>query len=132
MTAVRAQGGSGGPATRGETHISPSVVEKIAARAAGEVAGVSTAEASGLRAQIASLTGRSAAPPASADVGRETTAVALAVSIGYPLPIRRTTERVREHVMHRVHELTGLDVKEVDIVVTKLDLGEAEPRRRVE
>jgi uncharacterized alkaline shock family protein YloU len=116
---------------RGTTEISPAVVEKIAGRAAREVEGVSLVAAGGIAARIASLVGNEGRASASADVGRTTSAIDLTVSIRYPQPILEMAERVRSHVKQRVHELTGLEVQEVDITVSKLD-AEGPPRRRVE
>ena len=116
---------------RGRTEISPAVVEKIAGRAAREVEGVSLMTAAGIAARIASLVGNEGRASATADVGQTTSAIDLTVSIRYPQPILETAERVRNHVKQRVHELTGLEVQEVDITVSQLD-AVGSPRRRVE
>ena len=131
MRAGAAASGLGGEEGRGSTDISPAVVEKIAGRAAREVEGVSLVAAGGIAARIASLVGNEGRASASADVGRTTSAIDLTVSIRYPQPILEMAQRVRSHVKQRVHELTGLEVQEVDITVSKLD-AEGPPRRRVE
>ena len=61
-----------------------------------------------------------------------TTAVSLAVrcSVPYPHPVARSTEALRELLMTRVLELTGLRVQRVDINVT--DLPTRAHGRRVE
>ena len=46
--------------------------------------------------------------------------VRVAMSVRYPAPIRQVTREVREHVMERVGELTGLDVRHVDIDIPAL------------
>jgi uncharacterized alkaline shock family protein YloU len=51
------------------------------------------------------------------------------MSVRYPAPIRQVTRRVREHVTARVGELTGLDVRHVDIDVPTLITPDR--RRRV-
>jgi uncharacterized alkaline shock family protein YloU len=131
MRADAAASGLGGEEGRGSTDISPAVVEKIAGRAAREVEGVSLMTAAGIAARIASLVGNEGGASATADVGQTTSAIDLTVSIRYPQPILETAERVRNHVKQRVHELTGLEVQEVDITVSQLD-AVGSPRRRVE
>jgi uncharacterized alkaline shock family protein YloU len=52
------------------------------------------------------------------------------ISVGYPAPIRDVTRRLRDHVRTRVGDLTGLDVRQVDIEVVRL-LPAERPRGRV-
>jgi uncharacterized alkaline shock family protein YloU len=111
--------GSGLLTERGITNIAPAVVEKVAGRAATEVDGVATVAPAGLRRFFAST-----APdgPADADarVGAERTAIAVTISVRYPLPIVATTTAVRATVARRVQELTGLQVSSVDVTVAQL------------
>lgn len=116
---------------RGVTSIAPAVVEKIAGQAATEVDGVATVAPAGLRRFFSSSDPEG---PADADarVGSEQTAVAVTVSIRYPLPVRTTSEQVRSTVATRVHELTGLLVSSVDVTVAQLPTTDAVKPRRVE
>lgn len=110
----------------GEVRVAPTVVEKIARRAAGEVDGIEVV-ATGIRSLFGS---GSATAGTTADVDRETATVELSVKVRYPLPIASTTERLRRHVARRVFELAGRTVTEVDIRVVELHV-DAAPRRRV-
>ncbi len=116
---------------RGETLIAPQVVEKIATRAASEVAGVGGVVQGGLARLLPWVTGDSSAE-ASADVYRDTVAVDLTVNVRYPEPVRKVTTEVRDHVTRRLAELTGLTATEVNIRVDELVLQRGAARRRVE
>ncbi len=118
---------------RGETVISPTVVEKIATRAASEVDGVGGVVETGLSRLLPWSVG-SGGPPAraSADVGAETVAVDLTVNVVYPEPVATVTNRVRAQVTRRLSELCGLRATEVNIVVPALVVTARPQRRRVE
>ncbi|WP_283137215.1 Asp23/Gls24 family envelope stress response protein [Rhizohabitans arisaemae] len=105
---------------RGVTVVPGRVVAKIAAEAAGEVD-----RASGIqRGRVGSLwTG----PKASAKVDGSIASVRLDLAIRYPEPVRQVTAEVRDHVQRRVHELTGLSVRHVDISVTRLEPPGTDP-----
>ena len=118
---------------KGETIIAPSVVEKIAGKAASEVEGVKGVQSSGL-SRITSLLsgGDDRQTEARASVERASTGVSLSVSIEYPLPVGQVSDRVRQHVRARIQELTGLQVTGVDLTVPELVAPEPRPRPRVE
>jgi uncharacterized alkaline shock family protein YloU len=119
--------------SRGETIISPAVVEKIATRAASEVDGVGGVAETGLSRLLPWSVGSSTAPArASADVSAETVAVDLTVSVVYPEPVAAVTNRVREQVIRRLSQLCGLRATEVNIVVPALVAPVRGRRRRVE
>ncbi|WP_240810242.1 Asp23/Gls24 family envelope stress response protein [Actinomadura sp. WMMA1423] len=42
------------------------------------------------------------------------------MSVAYPVPVRAVARQVRERVRERVMELTGLTVRQVDVVVAEL------------
>jgi uncharacterized alkaline shock family protein YloU len=92
---------------RGRTVFSDRAVTRIAARAVGETTDTGCALTS-----------------ATVDGGLVTAQVDLAVR--YPSPVREVTRRVRRHVRHRVEELTGLTVHQVDIEVTSLEVTSLE------
>ncbi|MEC3975643.1 Asp23/Gls24 family envelope stress response protein [Amycolatopsis sp. H20-H5] len=96
---------------RGRTTLEPRAVKKIAARAAGEVDGV------GEGAKV------------SARVDGETATLDVQLPVSYPASVARTTEAVRAHLMRRTHQLTGLTVPRVDIVVSALKSAEVRSGR---
>lgn len=120
--------------SRGTTSIAPGVVEKVSKRAAAEVEGVSGVTSSGIRELIDLVRPPSPAEAgvdATADVGRETAAIDLSIRTRYPLPAARVAEEVRQHVMLRVQEMTGLVVTEVNVEVPGFVLDRDVPRVRV-
>jgi len=103
---------------RGRLVVSRKVVEKITRKAASEVA-----EAGGTSGGVLGLGSRSdlsALPKADVELSGRTASIDLDISVAYPTPIRQATDRVRQHVMDRVAQLTGLEVTRVDITVTGL------------
>lgn len=110
------------PEERGALTIAERVVERIAARAAGEVD-----LASGAPRRILGRTLGDADPDRSASADARVDGHLATVSIGlavqWPAPVRDVAEQVRRHVMARVHELTGLEVAEVDVDVPTLLSG---------
>lgn len=115
---------------RGHTIIMPNVVEKIAGRAAAEVDGVGGVQSSGL-GRFADLFSGSdkRETQAHAEVDRASTAVDLVVSVRYPEPVGAVANRVRQHVVKRLHELTGLQVGEVNVTIPELVVPSAPPAR---
>lgn len=94
------------------------VVEKIASQAASEVA---TAGGSiGGVFGIGSHTDLSARPKADVELSGRTASVDLTITVAYPTPIRHAADQVRQHVVDRVGELTGVEVTRVDITVSAL------------
>jgi uncharacterized alkaline shock family protein YloU len=149
MTATALQNGPAGPASpsevpavgRGELGtitISDSVVAKLAAQAAVEIAdagaaaprilGRSLSGAGGLGVRTTSLTGL---PKATASVDGSIALIELEISVRWPASVPAVTTAVREHVRTRLRELTGLHVPEVTIQVTDL-VTTLPPRRRVD
>ncbi|MEU8269066.1 Asp23/Gls24 family envelope stress response protein [Sphaerisporangium sp. NPDC049002] len=120
------RGAAGPPEARGRTDISDRVLERIAAHAVSEVDQVGGAAAP--RPLGRATPG--AAPRVSAHADGRLAIVRVRMSVTYPAPIRQVVHRVRDHVAARVHELTGLDARQVDIDVTRL-VHPAEEGRRV-
>ena len=118
--------------SRGETIIAPTVVEKIAARAASEVDGVGGVVETGLSRLLPWSLGGDAPATASAEVGAETVAVDLTVNVLYPEPVAAVTNRVRAQVTRRLSELCGLRATEVNIAVPALVTPPRRAGRRVE
>jgi len=115
---------------RGHTIITPRVVEKIAGRAASEVDGVGGVQSSALGRFADLFTGSDKREAqAHAEVDRASTAVDIVVSVRYPEPVGAVANRVRQHVIKRLHELTGLQVGEVNITIPELVVPSAPPPR---
>jgi uncharacterized alkaline shock family protein YloU len=105
-------------AERGRTTVSRQAVERIAARLTANCPDVG--EAPG---HVARGRGREPRPGTAVAVRLHgTTAVSLAVrcSVSYPRPVERSAEALRQLLVDRVRELTGLRVQRVDINVTGL------------
>lgn len=116
-----------GIAERGTTSIAPSVIEKIAGRAASEVRGVEAAEPSALRRFMPFVD----CGAADAEVGHERAAVDLAISVRYPSPVWAKAAAVRERVIERVQELTGLRAIRVNVAVTQIAPARSGASKRV-
>jgi uncharacterized alkaline shock family protein YloU len=113
---------------RGTTAIADRVVEKIATHAVTESEGAGGAgrRMLGMPVSRADLDKRARVR---ADIDGDLVTLDVALSVAYPMPAREVTAQVRRQVMERVSTLTGLDVREVDIDITRL-VSEP-PRRRV-
>lgn len=105
-------------AERGTTTIAPAVFERLAARAATEVAGVEGEVQTGLGRFLPWTTGSPA--EAMAEVDDESVVLDLTFNVVYPEPVRQVAERVREHVADRVESLTGRTVRQVNVTVPEL------------
>lgn len=122
-------GGAGPSEGRGDTRISDRVLEQIAARAVCEVDHVGGAAPRVLGVPLG-RDAHGAAPRVSAHVEGNLAIVHVTMSVDYPAPIRQVVHRVRDRVTTRVHELTGLDARQVDIDVARL-VHPAEQGRRL-
>jgi len=120
---------------RGATTIGDAVVAKIVGIAAQEVEGVQTgggtARAIGgfldsVPGRVSSVGGGSQTRGVSVEVGAEEAAADLSMAVEYGRPIPRTTEAVRNNVINRVENLTGLRVTEVNITVNDVLFPEEE------
>lgn len=112
------------PESRGRTVIADRVVERIATRAASEPGPVT-----GPGGGLPGLRGSAARPRVTASVRGRVATVRVALGVTYPAPVRAITRRVREQVRARVREMTGIDVRQVDIAVARLP--EEQERGRV-
>jgi len=131
----------GGAEGRGATNISDTVVSKIAGVAAQEVEkvqmGGGTAAAVGgfLTSVTGAVTGGNSSGGSanltsgvSVEVGEEEAAVDLTLAVEYGTPIPRTTQAVRDNVINRVENLTGLRVTEVNVTVNDVQFPEERPQ----
>ncbi|MEU6401998.1 Asp23/Gls24 family envelope stress response protein [Streptomyces sp. NPDC046985] len=132
--------GLGDPATRGRTTIADGVVEKIAGLAAREVPGV-YALGSGLSRTFGAV--RDRVPGGSkavtrgvkAEVGEVQTALDLEIVVEYGVSITEVAGSVRENVIAAVERMAGLEVVEVNIAVSDVNLPEdeeEEPQSRLQ
>jgi len=114
----------------GTTSIADSVVAKIAGVAAKEISGVHSMGAGTSRAigAIKSKVGRtSVSQGVSVEVGQRQAAVDLDVIADYGVSIVDLSQAIRDNVIGKVQDMTGLEVTEVNISVNDVWLGDTEP-----
>ncbi|SFP78728.1 Uncharacterized conserved protein YloU, alkaline shock protein (Asp23) family [Amycolatopsis arida] len=114
MTAVALDAGL---ADRGRTTLEPKAVERLAAHALSEVAGVR-----GVARRVLGVTvgEGDSAPRVSARVDGDDATLDVRLAVAYPASVAATTERARAHLVRRVGELTGLAVRRIDVEVAVL------------
>ena len=112
----------------GRTTLSDRAVERVATHAVTEIADVGGAAHRLLGDTFSGAPGERSAQ-VSATVDDTTAALRVRLSIAYPASVARTTEHVRDHLIRRLNELTGLVVTRVDITVDALYLNQPGPRR---
>ncbi|MBQ1084209.1 MULTISPECIES: hypothetical protein [unclassified Nocardiopsis] len=88
----------------GRTDIPGAVIEKVAARAVGEVSGARAVRSRTARARVSG----------------EIVLLRLRVGVRYPRPARQVAEEVRGHVRDRVERITGKQVHHIDIEIAEL------------
>ena len=106
------------PRRRGRLVLPERVVEKIAGQAASEIT-VAAGRSGGVLG-IGASPDSDARPRVKVDLSAVSADLSITVGIAYPGSIRAATQQLREHVTRRVEELTGVDVRRVDIDVTFL------------
>ena len=121
----------------GKTIIAQGIVAKIAGVAAREVDGVHDLVPLGAAATISGFAGRltradQRTSGVSVEVGRREAAVDLNLTVDYGVNIPQVAEAVRQNIMNRVHAMTGLTVKEVNINAADLYFPEEQTLTRVE
>ena len=119
----------------GTTTIQDSVVTAIISMAAEEVDGVATSHG-GVRLPgdtsptvgefVDNITGgASRTRGLSVDVGERQTAADITINVEYGRSIPQVTQAVRERIIERVENLTGLEVTEVNVQVNDVILPES-------
>lgn len=108
----------------GTTTIDQSVVSKVASLAAREVSGVHQLGGT-VSGAIASMVSRirgdeHTTSGVGVEVGTRQAAVDVTLIATYPTPLPDVATAVRDNITSRIEELTGLEVVEVNIVVTDL------------
>ncbi|MDT8914056.1 Asp23/Gls24 family envelope stress response protein [Amycolatopsis sp. PS_44_ISF1] len=115
------------PGTPGRTTISSLVVQKVASRAAREVAGVhelgsgSSRAFGALRERIPGA-GTTSTSGVSVEVGEKQAAIDLDLVVGYGVSITDVARAVRHTVISAVEAITALEVIEVNIAVNDVHL----------
>jgi uncharacterized alkaline shock family protein YloU len=127
-----------GESERGHTQVAEVVVAKIAGLATREVPGVYSMgktlsrKLGALRARLPGTDeGDTATQGVSVEVGEKETVVDIDIVTWYGQSIVEVTQAVRENVIERVEEMTGLSVIEVNITVDDLHVeGDDEESER--
>ena len=116
---------------RGQTVLEEKVIEKIAGQVARDesVAGGSSGGFLGIGTH-ADLHAR---PKVSVELAGNIATLNVEVGMPYPIPLRQATEELRQRIRARVMELTGVEVRHVDIRVSWLTTagGDAGGRRKL-
>ncbi|MDQ6740190.1 MAG: Asp23/Gls24 family envelope stress response protein [Actinomycetota bacterium] len=125
--------GSGGDVemgSRGHTVVAEKVIEKIAGQVAGDAS--SAGGSSGGFLGIGAHADLSARPKASVELSGNIATLSVEVGMLYPVPLRQATEALRQRIRAKVTELTGVEVRQVDIKVSWLTTGtQTNGRRRL-
>ncbi|MDI3213985.1 Asp23/Gls24 family envelope stress response protein [Arthrobacter sp. AL12] len=113
--------------TRGQTVLAARVIEKIAGQVASDES--SAGGSSGGFLGIGTRADLSARPKASVELAGNIATLRVEVGMLYPVPLRQATEELRRRIATRVTELTGVDVRQVDIRISWLTTGTNGRRR---
>lgn len=126
----------------GQITIADSVVAKIVGIAAREVPGVHSLGDAGLTGTLADFASRvtradTRATGVTVEVGLKEVAADVKITVHYGVNIPQVAEAARRNIGNRVHSMTGLTVKEVNLQVLDLyfpedDKPAPEPVRRVQ
>lgn len=103
---------------RGSTSMSRKVLEKIAAQVARD-----ETQAGGTSGGFLGMGARAdfgARPDATVELAGNIASLKVTAGLPYPLPLRRATDQLRQRIAERVTELTGVQVRQVDITVAWL------------
>lgn len=113
---------------RGTTVLARKVLEKIAGQVAKDEtdAGGSSGGFLGIGAQ-ADLAAR---PQATVQLSGNVATLRVEVGLPYPVPLRQAADRLRDRISARVMELTGVEVRQVDVTVSWLGLDPPDDVRR--
>ena len=107
--------------TRGQTVLAARVIEKIAGQVTSDES--SAGGSSGGFLGIGTRADLSARPKASVELSGNIATLRVEVGMLYPVPLRQATEELRRRIATRVTELTGVDVRQVDIRISWLTTG---------
>lgn len=126
----------------GKTSIDDAVVAKVAGLAARDVVGVYALGGGAARAFGAvrnAFNSTDYSQGVSVEVGETQVAVDVIIVAEYPTPLQKVADRVREAVGRAMHDLIGLEVAEINVSVTDVNIpgkdkdgNEEEPESRVQ
>ncbi|WP_312182559.1 Asp23/Gls24 family envelope stress response protein [Arthrobacter sp.] len=105
-------------ANRGSTSMSKKVLEKITSQVAQDE--TQAGGTSGGFLGIGSRADFSARPDADVELAGNIASLKVTVGLPYPLPLRRATDQLRQRIAERVTDLTGVQVRQVDITIAWL------------
>nr|WP_082369575.1 Asp23/Gls24 family envelope stress response protein [Arthrobacter sp. ERGS1:01] len=105
-------------ASRGQTVLADKVIEKIAGQVARDES--PAVGSSGGFLGIGAHADLSARPKARVELSGNIATLSVEVGLVYPVPLRQATEAIRRRISTRVTELTGVQVRQVDIQVSWL------------
>lgn len=113
---------------RGRTVLSRKVLEKVAAQIVVDetFAGGSSGGFLGIGAR-ADLTAR---PDAKVELAGNVASLKVEVGLPYPVPLRQATDQLRDRISSRVSEMTGVEVRQVDVTISWLRPDEPVDGRR--
>lgn len=121
-----AGGDFGETGARGQTVLAARVIEKIA----GQV--VRDESSAGGFVGIGPRAGFSARPKASVELSGNIATLSVEVGMLYPVPLRQATEALRRRIRTRVTEMTGVDVRQIDIRISWLStVADTNGRRKL-
>ncbi|GAA1496380.1 Asp23/Gls24 family envelope stress response protein [Paeniglutamicibacter kerguelensis] len=107
--------------SRGQTFLADKVIEKIAGQIASDES--SAGGSSGGFLGIGGHADLSARPKASVELAGNIATIRVEVGMLYPVPLRQATEALRQRIRTRITELTGVEVRQVDIRISWLTTG---------
>ena len=110
----------------GEVKIADEVVAIIAGLAAMEVDGVASMVGNATKELVNKLGKKSLAKGVKVDVLEGIVTVSLAMNMKFGYNIREVTQKVQEKVKAAIENMTGLEVADVNIRVTGVDVPEEE------
>ena len=108
----------------GEVKIADEVVAIIAGLAATEVEGVSSMTGNATRELVSKLGMKSLSKGVKVDVLDGIVTVSLVLNLNYGYSIKDTTQKVQEKVKAAIENMTGLDVADVNIRITGVEMPE--------
>lgn len=108
----------------GEIKIADEVVAIIAGLAATEVEGVSSMTGNATRELVSKLGMKSLSKGVKVDVLEGIVTVSLVLNLKYGYNIKETTAKVQEKVKAAIENMTGLDVADVNIRITGVEMPE--------
>ncbi len=114
--------------TAGRVMIADRVLERIATRALTEVDEIGGVARRVLGVRLGE-NGAETAPRVEAHVDGKLATLRMSVSVVYPAPVRQVARRARDHISQRLGELTGLEIRQVDINVATLIPAERRQER---